>query len=47
MDDATLEAYIKNRSPDVEFSEDELKVAIDALKELTTDQLNYITKNTA
>ena len=46
MDDAKLEVYIKNRSPDAEFSADDLKVAIDAMKELTPEQLDYMTKNT-
>mgnify|MGYP001337011392 FL=1 len=46
MDDAFLERYLRNNSPDVEFSEDELKDAIEALKKMEPEQLNYLTKNT-
>ena len=47
--DAVIEAYIKSTAPNegVELSDSELKDAVDALKEMTPEQLNYLTRNTA
>tara|TARA_X000000368_G_scaffold37458_1_gene27331 strand:+ start:726 stop:872 length:147 start_codon:yes stop_codon:yes gene_type:complete len=46
MDDAFLERYLRNNAPDVDFSETELKDAIEALKKMPSEQLDYLTKNT-
>ena len=47
--DAVIELYIKSTAPNegVEMSESALKDAVDALKELTPAQLNYLTKHNA
>jgi len=47
--DAKIEAYAKNNATEngAVLSEDDLKKTIDALKEMTPEQLNYLTRNTA
>jgi len=47
--DAKIEAYIKNNVPEgiESLSDDDLKKSVDALKEMTPEQLSYLTRNTA
>ena len=46
--DAKIEAYIKNSAPDgIVFSSDDLARTVAALKEMTPEQLSYLTRNTA
>ena len=47
--DAKIEAYIKNNATEngVDLSDDDLKNSVDALKEMTPEQLSYLTRNTA
>ena len=46
--DKKIEAYIENTTPDgIVLSGDELKTTMDALKEMTPEQLSYLTRNTA
>ena len=48
--DAKIEAYAKNNALEQDgavLSDDDLQKTIDALKEMTPEQLNYLTRNTA
>ena len=47
--DAKIEAYAKNHAAEngAALSEDDLQKTIDALKEMTPEQLSYLTRNTA
>ena len=49
MDDAFLLKHLKINAPEVDFDNlpaEEVQYAIDAMKKLSEDELNYMTRNT-